>query len=81
MSAWLTPAEIIDLTARKRWSAQCRALAALGLPFRLNAAGRPLVERAAVLHYDTSKPARSMDEPNWAAMENFAQRGNAQAKR
>lgn len=60
---WLTPDEVEELTAKKRWSAQCRALAIMGIPFRPNAVGRPLVERAAVL----SQPAktRPKPEPYW----------------
>ena len=56
--AWLTADEVHDLTARVRWSAQRRALAAMGVPFRPNAAGRPLVEAAAVLRY-RERPART----------------------
>lgn len=64
---WLTPAEVAELTARTRWSAQCRKLAEMGVPFRPNAVGRPLVERAVVL----AKPAKpkARREPNWDAME------------
>ncbi len=63
---WLTPDEIETLTARKRWSAQCRALAALGVPFRPNAVGRPLVQRDAVL---IEKPRRkSAKGPDWNAL-------------
>jgi hypothetical protein len=47
-TGWLTPAEVEELTARKRWKAQCVMLAQMGVPFRPNAVGRPLVERAAV---------------------------------
>lgn len=49
MTPWLTPDEVTELTALTHWSAQCRALARMGIPFRPNAAGRPLVERTAVL--------------------------------
>lgn len=72
--AWLTPAEVEELTARKRWKAQCTALAAMGVPFRPNGVGRPLVERAAVL---SSAPAAraSAKTPNWKALE--ARRGQA----
>lgn len=62
MSAWLTPDEVTELTARIRWTAQCRALASMGVPFRPNAVGRPLVERSAVLK---TKPERKPTEPNW----------------
>ena len=46
---WLSPDEGAELTERKRWTAQCRMLAEMGVPFTPNAVGRPLVERAAVL--------------------------------
>lgn len=61
---WLTPDEVVELTARTRWSAQCRKLAEMGVPFRPNAVGRPLVERAAVL----AKPrqaGRRKTVPRW----------------
>lgn len=65
-STWLSPAEVEELTARKRWSAQCRALSEMSIPFRPNAVGRPLVERAAVLQMQKKKkPAKG---PNWGAM-------------
>lgn len=65
--AWLTTDEVAELTARKRWTAQCRKLAAMGVPFKPNAVGRPLVERAAVL----SKPVatrKPRTTPNWDAV-------------
>jgi len=71
MSAWLTAAEVVELTALKRWSAQRRALQEMGVPFTPNRAGRPLVERAAVLRY-RGKPERSPDEPNWGALDKAA---------
>jgi hypothetical protein len=61
--SWLTPDEVFDLTARKRWSAQCRALAQMGVPFLPNAVGRPLVQRSAVLA-DQPKP-KAKRGPNW----------------
>lgn len=64
MSLWLTPDEVHELTSLKRWSAQCRALARMGVPFRPNAVGRPLVERSAVTK---AKPERQPAEPKWAA--------------
>ncbi len=63
---WLTPEEVAELTARVRHSAQCRKLAEMGVPFRPNAIGRPLVEREAVL--STAKKARSKPQPNWDAI-------------
>ena len=63
---WLTPDEVAELTDKRRWTAQCRALAAMGVPFTPNAVGRPLVERAVVV----SKPAKpkAKREPNWGAI-------------
>lgn len=66
MSEHLSPETIIELTARKRWSAQCRALAAMGIPFRPNAVGRPLVKR--VDYFGNEKPARKAREPDWSAI-------------
>lgn len=66
MSPWLSPDEVEELTGRKRWSAQCRALAMMGVPFRPNAVGRPLVERTAVL--TGQKPPKAKTEPNWNAI-------------
>lgn len=63
---WLTPSEVEQLTNRKRWTAQCRELAKMGVPFTPNAAGRPLVEQAAVIKA-TAKP-RAKRGPNWDAI-------------
>lgn len=63
---WLTPDEVAELTAKQRWSAQCRTLAAMGVPFRPNAVGRPLVERTAVC--SKPAPAKAKRGPNWDAM-------------
>lgn len=71
--AWLTADEVAELTARQKWKAQCRMLARMGVPFRPNAVGRPLVERGAVLS-SPAKPRRKRAGPNWDAM-----RGKAKA--
>lgn len=63
---WLTPEEVHELTDRTRWSAQCRALASMGVPFKPNAAGRPLVERAAVCSAPVK--AKAKRGPNWDAI-------------
>lgn len=62
---WLSPDEVEQLTDRKRWKAQCRALAEMGVPFKPNAVGRPLVERAA---YQTQAKPRRKAGPNWSAL-------------
>lgn len=63
---WLSPEEVSELTARMRWKAQCKALADMGVPFKPNAVGRPLVERAAVLSQPAAKKKKV--EPNWGAV-------------
>jgi len=70
VTVWLTPDEVHELTAKIRWSAQCRALAAMGIPFRPNAVGRPLVERSAVL--SAPQPAAKAKGPNWDAIKKAA---------
>ena len=61
---WLDPHDVCTLTARKRWSAQCSALSAMGIPFLCNAAGRPLVEKGTV-SISRSSPRKRSTEPNW----------------
>lgn len=68
MTPWLTPDEVADLTGAKRRSTQCARLTSMGVPFRPNGAGRPLVERAAVLRYRDA-PERTRAEPNWKALD------------
>ena len=73
---WLSPAEVFDLTDRKRWQAQCRALAAMGVSFQPNAVGRPLVERAAFV----SAPARQKRrEPDWGQIKKRTARNGSPA--
>lgn len=67
-STWLTPDEVGVLTECRRRSTQCMRLARMGIPFRENFAGRPLVERAAVLRH-RERPERVPNEPNWSAMD------------
>jgi hypothetical protein len=56
-SPWLSAEEVEELTGLKRWKAQCRMLARMGVPFRPNGFGRPLVERAAVFKVKHGKAA------------------------
>jgi hypothetical protein len=65
---WLAPDEVIDLTGKQRWTAQCRALAAMGVPFKPNAVGRPLVERAVAAPNSAATKPRAKREPNWNAI-------------
>lgn len=57
VSPWLSAEEVTELTGRKRWKAQAFALARMGIPFRPNGFGRPLVERSAVLGKKNGKAA------------------------
>ncbi len=65
--SFLTPDEVFEITDKVRWSAQCRALARLGVPFKPNAAGRPLVARADYFSADGSTSTRRVTSPNWSA--------------
>ena len=69
---WLTPEEVAELTARKKWAAQCRALAAMRIPFRPNAVGRPLVERTAVSSGAPPTGTARKAKPNWDALDRAA---------
>lgn len=61
---WLTPTEIVELTATQRWSLQCQRLETMGISYLPNAVGRPLVERRAVLRYPRGRTtARRRTEP------------------
>lgn len=68
---WLTPEEVTELTAKKRWSAQCKALARMGVPFRPNAVGRPLVERAVALKVSAPRQAKRQ-EPDFSSLSKVA---------
>lgn len=62
---FLRPDEIFQITDKVRWSAQCRALARMGVPFKPNAVGRPLVERAAYFGTGSKPSTRRATSPNW----------------
>lgn len=65
---WLTPTEIVELTATQRWSLQCQRLETMGISYLPNAVGRPLVERKAVLRHPRGcKPGTRKTEPSWGA--------------
>jgi len=68
---WLTPDEVRELTDKKRWTAQCRQLARMGVEFEPNAVGRPLVLRSKYDPKAVSKPRKKV-EPNWDAMKRVA---------
>lgn len=62
MGMFLTPEELIDYTGRKLKSKQIEALKRMGVPFRVNACGRPVVTTMAV--EDSRQPPPKL-EPQW----------------
>ena len=48
MTIFLTQSDVENLTGRKRKSCQVDALRVMGIPFHINAAGRPVVTVAAL---------------------------------
>lgn len=75
----LTEAQLVFLTKRKRSGAQCRALDALGIPYRKRPDGSPVVftsslveqraERAPVMHlHDGGRDATKKERPRTAAL-------------
>lgn len=60
---WLSAAELHRLTGKKRYTAQCQALAARGIKFTTAANGEPLVRPQDVVDCG-GKPARNRG-PNW----------------
>jgi hypothetical protein len=65
----LTPTELRDLTGYKRAGDQSRWLAQNRVPHALNAAGKPVVSRAAVEAFLGAPVASAgAPEPNWSAI-------------
>lgn len=52
----LTPDELVEVTGRRRATAQARALAALGIPYRTRPDGTVLVFRADLHAPPTTRP-------------------------
>lgn len=61
---WLSPDDVAELTARKRWGAQRLALRRIGITFIVNAVGRPLVEKG-VVSTRRANVSRRAAEPHW----------------
>lgn len=59
---FLTDSEIVQLTARKVKRCQIDALRQMGIPFRVNAAGRPVVCRSAV---EGGRTAYTVEPTSW----------------
>lgn len=58
---FLTQEEVSELTGRKVKSKQISALAKMGIPYFVNAAGRPIVSRAVI--EGTMSVAASLSQP------------------
>lgn len=58
---FLTPEEVAELTGRKLKNKQILALAKMGIPYFVNAAGRPIVTRAVI--EGTMSVAASLNQP------------------
>lgn len=56
---FLTADELVTLTGRRTRPAQIEALRRMGVAFRVNAIGAPVVTRAAVLGQADVRPAKS----------------------
>lgn len=63
--------EIRAITSRSRYGAQARALAQMGISYRLRPDGFPLVSRAhfeQIMGTDASSAPKHIVEPNWDAL-------------
>lgn len=58
MSIFLNPEDVADLTGRKSKSRQVEQLRIMGIAFYVNAAGRPIVTRAAVEGQGSDRPVK-----------------------
>lgn len=58
MAMFLTPDELADLTGRKIKSKQIEALRRMGLPFHVNAVGKPVVTVSALEGRKQTVPAK-----------------------
>ncbi len=62
MSIFLEQPDIVELTGYRLKSAQIEQLRFMGIPFFINAAGRPVVTRAAV---EGRKDTQDHAKPKW----------------
>lgn len=65
---FLSDSEVQNLTGKQRYHAQRKALALMGVQFRVRPDGRPMVVRS---HVDGTigASARKTPEPDWGAMD------------
>ena len=62
---FLTAAEVEELTGYQRFKKQAVRLAEIGIPFTLNAAGRPIVTRAIFVGTMTASTAGKKPRTTW----------------
>ncbi len=62
---FLTDDDLARLTGRRRKALQIAQLRAMGVPFFVNAAGRPIVARAAVEGHATGPATPEAVRPAW----------------
>lgn len=68
---FLTSEEVIDLTGKKRPSAQVRALRGMGIEHRVRADGKVIVARAhieKILDCNVENKVKKRIEPKWELM-------------
>lgn len=67
----LSHEELCAITGRRRYSAQAKALARLGISHRVRADGFPLVSRAyfeRIMGADNNASTRKLTEPDWSPL-------------
>jgi hypothetical protein len=69
---WISPEDVEELTGKVRWKAQCRALAEMGIPFRPNAVGRPLVAREVIQQPKRATGAPKPKQPDFSSLKKEA---------
>lgn len=71
---FLTSGEMIELTGRKRWTAQIATLRAKGIEHIIRTDGKPLVLRAYLYERMGAHPRtlNASPEPDWSAVDGAA---------
>jgi hypothetical protein len=69
MSITLTAEEIKAITGKQRHRAQARALAMMGVSFRIRPDGFPLVARSHFEHVMGAEKSAQGVSPNWSALD------------
>lgn len=64
MSIFLEQDDVVMLTGRKLKSDQIQQLRTMGIPFYVNAQGRPVVTKSALESFDKGQPVVKKWQPN-----------------